>query len=135
MALILASAGLNDEYFLAALNSAELSPSQFRHADHLRLAWLYLHQKPLAEAEELVRSTIRKFAERHRVSHLYNETVTIGWVRLIATHREPTFTDFLRENESRLNLQLLHRFWTPELLASDRAKREWVAPDRRVLPI
>ena len=133
--MILASADLSDEEFLAALDSGELKPSQFRHADHLRLAWLYLHQRPLERAELLVRSAIKRIAERHAVSHLYNETVTIAWVRLISTHCEPSFADFLRENESRLNLQLLHRFWTPELLTSDRAKREWVAPDRRSLPI
>jgi hypothetical protein len=89
----------------------------------------------LEHAELLVRSSIRRFAERHAVSHLYNETVTIAWVRLISTHRESSFADFLRENESRLNLQLLHQFWTPELLTSDRAKREWVAPDRRGLSV
>ena len=58
----------------------------------------------------------------------------LAWLHLLATHREPTFEEFLRQNEARLNLDTLHRFWSPELLASDRARREWVPPDREELP-
>ncbi|MGI8990574.1 MAG: hypothetical protein ACR2I2_13475 [Bryobacteraceae bacterium] len=128
------SSELSDEEFLAAVDSAALHPSQFRHADHLRLAWLYLRQTSLENAERLVRSGIERFAERHGVADIYNETVTLAWVRLISTHRESSFAEFLSENESRLNSSLLHRFWTPELLTCDRAKREWVPPDRQALP-
>ncbi|MDQ6706718.1 MAG: hypothetical protein M3Z85_12165, partial [Acidobacteriota bacterium] len=82
----------------------------------------------------LVSSGIKRFAERHGVAHIYHETVTIAWVRLISTHRESTFAEFLRVNEDWLNRELLHRFWSPELLGSDLAKREWVTPDRQALP-
>ena len=53
---------------------------------------------------------------------------------MIASHGEGSFAEFLAANEARLGKDLLHRFWSPELLASERAKREWVEPDREALP-
>ena len=56
-------------------------------------------------------------------------------MRLLATHQENSFEEFLRENEARLSIGLLHRFWTPEVLAGQEAALRWVAPDRRELPL
>jgi hypothetical protein len=132
--MVLGSCDFSDEQFLAALASGELAASQFRHADHLRLAWLWVRRLPLEQAEERVRATIQAFAQRHGVPGLYHETITRAWVRLIATHRETSFGEFLEENEYRLNRELLWRFWTPEVLGSEVAKGQWVEPDRHALP-
>ncbi len=134
MPLVVGSADLSDEQFLSSLDSKSLTPSRFRHGDHLRFAWLLVHRLPLERAESLVRSTIRAFAERQGAGSRYHETVTLGWVKLIATHQENTFEEFLSVNEHRLTRELLHRFWTPELLWNEKARREWIAPDREPLP-
>jgi CDP-diacylglycerol--glycerol-3-phosphate 3-phosphatidyltransferase len=134
MHLPLGSIDLNDLEFLQAAASGDLGLAQFRHGDHLRLAWLLVHQWPLNRAEDFARVTIQRFAERHGVSTLYNETITLAWIRLVATHHEDTFAEFLDRNRERLNRELLYRFWTPELLTSDEAKRQWVPPDREQLP-
>jgi hypothetical protein len=39
-----ASAAWSDAEFLAAFHACTLPPSCFHHADHLRLAWLHIHQ-------------------------------------------------------------------------------------------
>jgi hypothetical protein len=93
-----------------------------------------VHRLPLEQAEETVRATIQAFAQRHGVPGLYHETITRAWVRLIATHHETSFGEFLEANEYRLNRELLWRFWTPEILGSEMAKRQWVEPDRHALP-
>jgi hypothetical protein len=134
MPLVVASAGIGDEEFLAAFHSCELPASSFRHGDHLRLAWLLLHRKPFAEALTLVREGIRRYAEHLGVPHLYHETITMAWVKLLATHHEATFAEFIAANEYRVNRELLHRFWTPGLLDSAAARSCWVPPDRAVLP-
>ena len=134
MPLVLASANLRDDEFLAAFHSRRLQTSEFRHADHLRLAWLHLHREPFEAALIYVRHGIRAFANHHGVPGLYHETITMAWVRLLATHHEESFAEFLRNNEDRLNKDLLHHFWTPELLASEEAMARWVPPDRRKLP-
>jgi hypothetical protein len=132
--LVLASAYLNDEEFLSAFHGCRLKNSEFRHADHLRLAWLHLHREPLEMALANVRVGIRKFAQQNNATGLYHETITTAWVRLLSTHHEAEFGEFLVANAHRLNKELLYRFWTPELLASDKAKRQWVPPDRSRLP-
>ena len=134
MAIIVASAEVSDDEFLAAFTSCTLPASSFHHGDHLRLAWLLLHRKPLDEALTLVREGIQRYAAHLGVRHLYHETITTAWVKLLATHHEASFTEFIATNEHRLNQELLHRFWTPAVLNSEAARSGWVPPDKRALP-
>jgi hypothetical protein len=134
MAIVVASSHVGDDEFLAAFTNCTLPASSFRHGDHLRLAWLLLHRKPFYEALGLVRQSIQRYAAHLGVPHLYHETITTAWVKLIATHDEASFDEFIARNEHRLNLGLLHRFWTPAVLESEGARLGWVPPDRAALP-
>ena len=138
MALTLGSAHLSDDEFLAAFHNCSWPIGQFHHADHLRLAWLHLHRECFDIALDSIRNGIRRFAVHHlgeqRAAALYHETVTQAWIRLLATHNEPSFADFLSANQSHLNQDLLYRFWTPETLQSRDAQGSWIAPDRQSLP-
>jgi hypothetical protein len=134
MAIVIASAHLSDDDFLAQFSRCELPLQSFRHGDHLRLAWLLLHRCPFDQALDLVRQGIRRYAEHHGAGHIYHETITTAWVKLIALHHEPSFDEFIQQNEERLNLGLLHRFWSPAALDSQTAKSTWLPPDRKVLP-
>ena len=134
MPLVLATAHLSDDEFLEAFHTCRLRTSEFRHADHLRLAWLHLAREPFETALDRVRSGIQTFAKHHHLSGLYHETITTAWVHLLATHSESSFDGFLAVNESRLSSNLLHGFWTPEILASREARSHWVPPDRQELP-
>jgi hypothetical protein len=134
MAVTVASAGLNDEDFLAAFHSCTLPLASFRHGDHLRFAWFQLHKRQPDEALVVIRSGIRKFAAHNGVPHIFHETITTAWVKLLATHHEADFAEFINVNSYRLNGTLLHRFWTPSLLDSEAARQGWVPPDREMLP-
>jgi hypothetical protein len=132
--LVLATAHLDDDEFLEAFHSCSLRTSEFRHADHLRLAWLHLAREPFETALAQVRSEIQAFAKHHHLTGLYHETITTAWMLLLATHQEKSFEEFLTRNEYQLSSNLLHRFWTPELLASREARSHWIPPDRHELP-
>jgi hypothetical protein len=134
MPLVIASTYLSDDDFLAAFHACALPLASFRHGDHLRLAWIHLHQTSPDHALELVREGIQRYAKHHGVSHIFHETITAAWVRLLATHHEATFAQFIEANDYRLNKALLHRFWSPDALASDAAKRGWLPPDLAPLP-
>ena len=134
MAIVVASIRLSDDDFLDAFATCVLPSSLFRHGDHLRLAWLLLHRMPFDDALKLIREGIQRFAAHHVASHLYHETLTTAWIKLLATHREASFEDFIASNQHRLNLELLHRFWTPAILDSEAAKLRWVPPDKEALP-
>jgi hypothetical protein len=99
-----------------------------------RFAWLQLHRQCFDDALALVRSGIRKYATHHGVSHIFHETITTAWVKLLATHHEDSFAEFIRINETRLNRELLYRFWTPSALDSECARSGWLPPDREPLP-
>jgi hypothetical protein len=134
MAVVIASAGLSDDEFLVALDKCSLPPSSFRHGDHLRFAWLQLHRQSFDAALDSVRNGIRKYAAHHGVSNIYHETLTTAWVKLLATHDEPSFVEFIRINEAHLNRELLHRFWTPSALESESARSAWLPPDKQPIP-
>ena len=134
MPVVVASSNLNEADFLAAFTDCVLPPSLFRHGDHLRLAWLLLHREPFDKALTLIQEGIRRFAAHHGAVHIYHETLTTAWVKLLATHHEATFEEFITSNEHRLTRELLYRFWTPEVLDSEAAKMGWVPPDKKALP-
>jgi hypothetical protein len=134
MSLTIASARWNDDEFLRAVDTCELPLSCFRHGDHLRHTWLYLHRQSFADALNSVRRAIKQLAEFHGVSHIFHETQTTAWVTLLGTHREATFGEFIAENEGRLSAGLLEEFWSPECLKTDAARTGWVPPDRAPLP-
>jgi hypothetical protein len=134
MPVTVASAALTDDEFLTAFDSCTLPNTSFRHGDHLRFAWLQLHRHSFEEGLNLVHSGIRKFAEYNGMPYLFHDTITTAWVRLLATHHEASFTEFIALNDHRLTASLLHRFWTPAVLESDAARRGWVPPDKAPLP-
>ena len=134
MAVTLASVHLDDQAFLSAFEDCSLPLASFRHGDHLRYGWLQLHQTSFDNALLIIGQGIQRYARHHGVIHIFHHTLTRGWVTLLASHNETTFTDFLQQNQSKLNRDLLHRFWTPEALDSDAAKFAWLPPDRAQLP-
>ena len=134
MSIVVASAGVGDDEFLKQFADCTLPAASFRHGDHLRLAWILLHRNPFDEALSLVRESIQRYAAHLGVPQLYHETITTAWVKLLATHEEASFDEFIARNEHRLDLGLLHRFWTPALLESEDARSRWVPPDRAALP-
>lgn len=130
----MASTQLSDAEFVEAVEGCELPLAAFRHGDHLRLAWWYLHDQPFERALESVRKAIMRLAEHNGLGHIFHETRTIAWVRLLNTHGESTFEEFIALNDGRLCSDLLNEFWTPASLQSDAARMGWVSPDRAPLP-
>lgn len=90
-----------DQRFLTAFESGALSPRDFHHREHLRLAWLCLtHCGPEAAMQEFPRR-LRDFLARHRVDPTkYHETLAVACLRAVQHHvaRTPgarSFADFI----------------------------------------
>ncbi len=134
MPFTIASAQVSDAEFVRAVENCALPLASFRHGDHLRLAWWYLHHQPFDLALSSICSAIMRLAAHNGVPHVFHETRTTAWVTLLNTHDEETFGAFLRQNEHRLSPTLLHEFWSPAVLESNAARTGWVQPDRAPLP-
>ncbi|HEU5399402.1 MAG TPA: hypothetical protein VFV77_08960 [Gammaproteobacteria bacterium] len=73
-----------DRMFLERFTACETPKEGFRHADHVRLAWLLLAEAPLLPALLHFRSLLKAFAAHHDATELYNETITCFYMLLIA---------------------------------------------------
>jgi len=87
-----------------------------------------------------MRQSIVAFARHHGVNHLYHETLTTFWMRLLG-HLSALY---------RVNLPLWRRInliverwgnrtpvdahFSPELIGSAAARERWIEPDRLPLP-
>jgi hypothetical protein len=125
---------LGDEEFVRAFESCELDGELFHHADHVRLAWIYISQYGEQAATELMLTGIRLFADHIGKLQKFHYTQTCAWVRLIAAaHRSSpdltSFAEFVGTHPHLLDANVLGRFYSKILLESPAARAAWVEPD------
>lgn len=127
---------MNDREFVAAVESCALARSDFRHADHVRLAWIYLRDCPLIEAIERFTTALRRFAAHHGATGKYHETIT--WAYLLLIHermqRDGAPRDWEAFRAANADLfdwkpSILNRYYAPATLGSDLARRVFILPD------
>jgi hypothetical protein len=61
---------------LRQFESCELPAAQFKHRQHVQLAWTLLAQLPMFTALQRFRRALKAFARHNNVPGLYNETIT-----------------------------------------------------------
>ena len=124
-----------DREFLEAFETCALPTDRFHHRDHVRVAWLYLRQGSLMEALERCVTGLRRFAAHHGKPGLYHETITWGFMLLIHERQQrcPTasWERFAEVNADLLTWRpsALDRYYRPETLQSEFARRVFVLPD------
>jgi hypothetical protein len=129
---------MTDDEFLAAFEAATLPRSEWTHEAHIRTAWLYLTRLPFAEAVQRPRAGIRAYNEVHGNPAAYHDTVTVGFVRLIASRltAKEGFAAFLERNPELLDRHRppLLRHYSRAKLESAEARERFVEPDLLPLP-
>jgi hypothetical protein len=133
------SADLPDDAFVAAFEDGRYPHDRFRHADHVRLAWIYARRHGAEEAAHRMRRGIRAFARQAGVPGKYHETITMAWVRLVAAALALSpgiddFARFVRAHAWLLEKDALLAFYSRERLMGEAARGAWVEPDLRPLP-
>jgi len=134
------SASLEDEAFVTQVESCRFPADRFRHSDHIRLAWIYLRQEMDGVAEERMRQSIQRLARHAGADGKYHETLTIAWMRLVnaaigLSSRIDRFVDFAGAHAWLLNKDAVFEFYSRPRLMSDAARKSWMEPDRRPLPL
>ena len=123
--------------FVQRFEDCTLPNGAFHHRDHVRLAWLYLRRYPALEALTRFAEGLKRFAAAHGHPGLYHETITWAFLFLIRERiaDEETWEEFAANNPDLLtwNPSALDRYYEKETLFSDRARRIFVLPDRRVV--
>ena len=102
----------------------------------MRLAWIYLREHPLIEAIERFTTSLQRFASHHGVPGLYHETIT--WAYLLLIHERmqregapKNWESFRAANPDLFDRRpsILERYYAPETLSSDLARRIFILPD------
>lgn len=132
---------MTDEAFVEAFESGTLKPELFPHRAHVRLAWLYLRQYPLAAAGARFTAGVRAFATAVGKPEKYHETITWAYLLIIQDRvarmpapaaGAPDFDTFARANEDLLQngRALLERWYHGATLDSELARQAFLWPDR-----
>jgi hypothetical protein len=123
-----------------AVEGCLLAPTEFGHHAHMTVAIWYLARLPIDEATTAMRATIQRFAAHHGHHQLYHETITLFWMQLLRHYLDAAGSDLPLADLAYHaivelgSMQPAFRHYSRELLFSDRARREWVAPDLLAMP-
>ena len=119
-----------------ALEDGTLDVGAFDHEAHVYAAWLFLERYGLLEAVTRYSAALERLTRRLGVPDKYHATVTWFYLVQIAERRdrEPALDwfAFRRRNDDLFARggSLLRRYYRAETLASERARRLFLLPDR-----
>jgi hypothetical protein len=113
--------------------------TEFHHADHIRLAWIYLRTLPETEAADRMASTLKRYSAHKGKPDRYHHTMTLAWVRLVSAARRATpktevFGEFVAAQPHLADQKTLLSHYSQECLDNPAARTGWIEPDLRPLP-
>lgn len=75
---------LEDAELVARFEALAVAPADFRHREHVRLAFAMLRDADFGEAAQRFRTALRRFATAAGVPGRYHETLTWAYLAVIA---------------------------------------------------
>jgi hypothetical protein len=127
---------LSDQELIGRFEAGAVPESEFHHADHVRLAFVYLQKYPPLAALERFSGALKRFAASHGKPQLYNETITHAYFFLIheriARYSCIEWDEFAAQNPDLLIWKdgILNRYYQDATLKSDLARNVFVFPDK-----
>jgi hypothetical protein len=111
----------------------ELDAARFPHREHVRMAFELLRLHDFAETALHFSRALRAMAQRAGKPQAFHQTVTIAFLSLIAERMESRpaadFAAFAQRNPDLLDKGALTRWYRPERLASESARRTFLLPE------
>ena len=128
---------MSDDEFLARLEDCTLPEDQFHHADHVHAAWLYLTRFAPTEAIAKFSEALRSYATSLGKAERYHETITWAYLLLVnerirRSEAMASWEQFAAAHPDLFDWKdsILLRYYRPETLRSNLARRVFVMPDR-----
>jgi hypothetical protein len=131
--------GPHDPELAAILPEITGPGGQFRHRQHINLAFYAVRRYGMPGAIAAVCAWIQQIAAYQRAPQKYHHTVSRAWVELVAYHvaEDPDCADFdafADRNAALLDKRLLSRHYRSATLAAAAARRGWEEPDLLPFP-
>lgn len=127
---------MNEEYTdLAQFIRGEVDPGSFPHREHVRMGFEMLRRHNFEEAALHYCGALRAMTARAGKPMAFHQTITMAFLALIAERMEAAehsdFTSFASANPDLIDKSALKRWYRPERLATDAARRTFLLPDPR----
>ena len=114
--------------------SGAVDAAAFPHREHVRMAFETLRRYDFAETVLYFSRALRAMAARAGRPAAFHQTVTVAFLSLVAermeTHGDGDFAAFALANPDLIDKGALARWYRPERLASESARRTFLLPDR-----
>jgi hypothetical protein len=129
-----------DREFKAQFETCVLSPSEFNHRAHIRLAYVYLVENDEDRACRLMRDSLLRFLNHHGVElSKFHETMTRAWILAVRHFMEKdsgadSADTFIEHNPEMLDKNIMLTHYSAELLFSNEAREQFVDPDLDPIP-
>ena len=132
-------ASQEDLKFKDAFEAGRVSPADFNHLAHLRLAYVYLCQGDLRYAERKMCEALLGFLEANDIAgEKFHETLTRAWVMAVAhfmnRRSSSSFSDFSFSSLPLQDSKVMLTHYSAAALFSDRARKAFVEPDLDAIP-
>ena len=126
---------LTDSNFIEQFKNGSLNPQIFNHEAHLRIAWLYIDEFGIKQAEKNIQEQLQNFVEIVGAKDKYHKTLTIVAIRIvkhfIQKSKSNNFTDFIKEFPQLKSAfkELVNTHYSYNIFSSDKARTEFLKPD------
>jgi hypothetical protein len=129
-----------DADFRAAFETHLVSPSQFTHEAHVRLAYVYLVEGDVEAAVDRMRQALLNFLEHNNIPRSkYHETLTRAWVLAVRhfmnrSGPRDSAAEFVGANPELLDSKIMLSHYSAGVLFSAEARASFVEPDIDPIP-
>lgn len=130
---------LDDDTFIRQFEDLSLAADYFDHSGHLRISWLYLQHYDIDAAVERVCCGIKAYAGSLGATEKFHYTLSYAMVRIMAARitqqKSRSWPGFLAANRDLVEdaAAVIHQYYTPALLADERARVAVMPPDLKAL--
>jgi hypothetical protein len=111
----------------------EIDLAAFPHREHVRMGFEMLKEHSFPEVAWRYSSALRTMTQRAGKPHLFHQTITIAFLSLIAERMASgdavDFSSFAQAHPDLLAASALRRWYRPERLASELARRTFLLPE------
>lgn len=130
-----------DQRFRNRVEAHDFPVTDFDHRSHLRLAYIYIVDRDTDQAAQHMRDTLIGLLKHAGVdpSAKYHETLTKAWILAIHhfmknTSYSESADHFIDQNPDMLDSKIMMTHYSAEVLFSEQARREFVAPNLDPIP-
>jgi hypothetical protein len=134
---------MTNEEIIQQFEQGRAPGGSFHHADHIRVAFAYLSERPVLEAVQKFSDALRRFAIAQGKPQLYHETITWAYLflireRLVRAEQPQVWEEFAAANPDLLTWEkgksgILGRYYEQETLASPAARAVFLLPDKAAI--